>query len=103
MLLMISRLFYCSFQDFSKSTKFISPLINGHLPWSEKHGPTASILDSVAHRPLLSEQNMQKPTNKQQQPQKTPQIPGLHPTPTATNHLLVKPRNCHFNKLSRRF
>lgn len=70
MLLMISRLFYCSFQYFSKSTKFISPLINGHLPWSEKHGPTASVLDSVAHRPLLSEQNMQKPTNKQQQPQK---------------------------------
>lgn len=43
-----------------------------------------------------------QPTNNNKQ-QKTPQIPGLHPTPTATNHLLVKPRNCHFNKLSRRF
>lgn len=52
----------------------------GHLPWFEKQWSTPGVSDSVTHRPLPSEQNMKKK-----------KISGLHPIPTATDYLLLKP------------
>ena len=87
----ISLLFYFIFTAFSKFSKLITWLINGTPPMVWK---------SLTYTRCFWQYNPQTTSIRTEHARKKKKNSGLHPRPTATDHLLVKPRNCHLNKFS---